>query len=130
MLTPKQQRFVDEYLIDLNATQAAIRAGYSKKTAYSQGQRLLKHVEVSQQIATAAAEHTKAAGIDTQWLMDEAKDLYEECRSNNDRPIAKGTLDMLGKWAGLADTNVKHDHTGTIEVVTHIDAPPGSDDES
>ena len=33
-LTAKQQRFCDEYLIDLNATQAAIRAGYSKKTAY------------------------------------------------------------------------------------------------
>lgn len=45
-LSPKQQRFVDEYLIDLNATQAAIRAGYSEKTAYSQGQRLLNNVEV------------------------------------------------------------------------------------
>ena len=45
-LTPKQQRFCDEYLIDLNATQAAIRTGYSEKTAYSQGQRLLKNVEV------------------------------------------------------------------------------------
>lgn len=45
-LTAKQQRFCDEYLIDLNATQAAIRAGYSKKTAYSQGQRILKNVEV------------------------------------------------------------------------------------
>lgn len=45
-LTAKQQRFCDEYLVDLNATQAAIRAGYSEKTAYSQGQRLLKHVEV------------------------------------------------------------------------------------
>ncbi len=38
-LTPKQARFVEEYLIDLNATQAAIRAGYSKKTAKQQGQR-------------------------------------------------------------------------------------------
>ncbi|MFR7383035.1 MAG: terminase small subunit, partial [[Clostridium] leptum] len=36
-LTAKQQRFVDEYLIDLNATQAAIRAGYSEKTAFSIG---------------------------------------------------------------------------------------------
>lgn len=45
-LTAKQQRFCDEYLIDLNATQAAIRAGYSKKTAYSQGQRMLKNAEV------------------------------------------------------------------------------------
>lgn len=45
-LTPKQQRFCDEYLVDLNATQAAIRTGYSEKTAYSQGQRLLKNVDV------------------------------------------------------------------------------------
>lgn len=46
-MTEKQKKFADEYLIDTNATQAAIRAGYSEKTAYSQGQRLLKNVEVS-----------------------------------------------------------------------------------
>ncbi|MBV1814513.1 terminase small subunit [Pseudomonas viridiflava] len=46
-LTAKQQRFVDEYLIDLNATQAAARAGYSKKTANEQGSRLLANVSVS-----------------------------------------------------------------------------------
>ncbi len=45
-LTKKQQRFCDEYLIDANATQAAIRAGYSKKTARSQGQRLLTNVDI------------------------------------------------------------------------------------
>lgn len=45
-LTAKKQRFCDEYLISFNATQAAIKAGYSEKTAYSQGQRLLKNVEV------------------------------------------------------------------------------------
>ena len=50
-INPKQQRFVDEYLVDLNATQAAIRAGYSKATAYSQGQRLLKHAEVGAEVA-------------------------------------------------------------------------------
>lgn len=44
-LNDKQKRFYHEYLIDFNQTQAAIRAGYSKKTAYSQGNRLLKHVE-------------------------------------------------------------------------------------
>lgn len=52
-LTDKQQRFVAEYLIDLNATQAAIRAGYSEATAYSQGQRLLKNVEVEKAISAA-----------------------------------------------------------------------------
>ena len=46
-LTPKQSRFVAEYLIDQNATQAAIRAGYSKKTASSQGERLLRNVEIA-----------------------------------------------------------------------------------
>lgn len=45
-MNTKQKRFCDEYLIDSNATQAAIRSGYSQKTAYSQGQRLLKNVEV------------------------------------------------------------------------------------
>ncbi len=45
-LNEKQAAFVREYAIDSNATQAAIRAGYSKATAYSQGSRLLKHVEV------------------------------------------------------------------------------------
>ena len=45
-MTPKQAMFVQEYLIDLNATRAAIAAGYSPKTAYSIGQRLLKHVEI------------------------------------------------------------------------------------
>ena len=44
--TAKQQAFVDEYPLDKNATKAAIRAGYSEKTAYSQGQRLLKKVEI------------------------------------------------------------------------------------
>lgn len=54
--TPRRQRFVAEYLIDLNATQAAIRAGYSKATAYSAGQRLLKNVEVAAAVEAAMAE--------------------------------------------------------------------------
>lgn len=50
MLNERQMRFVDEYMIDLNATQAAIRAGYSVKTAYSQGQRLLKNVGIKTEL--------------------------------------------------------------------------------
>ena len=58
-LTPKQQRFVDEYLIDLNATQAAIRAGYSEKTAQEQSSRLLSNVIVSDAIRQAQQERQK-----------------------------------------------------------------------
>lgn len=49
-MTAKQKRFCDEYLVDLNATQAAIRAGYSKKTANEQGARLLANVSVQEYI--------------------------------------------------------------------------------
>ena len=49
-LTEKQKRFVVEYIKDYNATQAAIRAGYSEQTAYSQGNRLLKKVEIKKAI--------------------------------------------------------------------------------
>jgi len=59
----KQQRFVDEYLIDLNATQAAIRAGYSAKTANEQGARLLANVSVSAAITAAQARRAKRTEI-------------------------------------------------------------------
>lgn len=55
-LNEKQKRFCHEYIKDRNATKAAIRAGYAEKTAYSQGQRLLKKVEASAYIAELAAE--------------------------------------------------------------------------
>jgi len=62
-LTPKQERFVEEYLIDLNATQAAMRAGYSAKTAHSMGPRLLVNVEVSAAIAEKRAELSARTNI-------------------------------------------------------------------
>lgn len=62
-LNAQQERFVAEYLIDLNATQAATRAGYSAKTAYSQGQRLLKNVEIAAAIEAAQAERSQRTNI-------------------------------------------------------------------
>lgn len=52
-LTGRQKLFIEEYLTDLNATQAAIRAGYSQKTAYQIGSRLLMNVEISKAISKA-----------------------------------------------------------------------------
>lgn len=62
-LTPKQKRFVEEYLVDLNATQAAIRAGYKERTAYSQGQRLLKNVEIQNKIQEAMDKRSERTEI-------------------------------------------------------------------
>ena len=70
-ITPKQQRFVDEYLIDLNATQAAIRAGYSVKTAEAQGSRLLTIVNVAQVVGEALAERSKRTGVNQDRIVQE-----------------------------------------------------------
>lgn len=62
-LTAKQKKFVEEYLIDLNATQAAIRAGYSPNTAQEQSSRLLSNVMVKNEIDKAMAERSRRTGI-------------------------------------------------------------------
>ena len=62
-MTGKQNRFVEEYLIDLNATQAAIRAGYSPKTANEQGARLLANASIRAAVDKAEAERSRRTGI-------------------------------------------------------------------
>ena len=61
--TPKQKRFVEEYLIDLNATQAAIRAGYSPETAKEIGNQNLTKRHIQRAIACAMAERSKRTGV-------------------------------------------------------------------
>ncbi|PXW75966.1 phage terminase small subunit [Blastomonas natatoria] len=69
-LTPKQEAFVREYLIDLNATQAAIRAGYSAKTAKQQGQRLLTNVDVQAAVTDGQAKRAEQTGIDAAYVLN------------------------------------------------------------
>ena len=70
-LTAKQQRFVEEYLIDLNATQAAIRAGYSVNNADKIGSELLGKTRVSSTIAKAMAERSKRTGVNQDKIVNE-----------------------------------------------------------
>ena len=70
-LTEKQQRFVDEYLIDLNATQAAIRAGYSVKTANEQGSQNLAKLSIIQAISERMAERSKRTGVNQDRVVQE-----------------------------------------------------------
>ena len=62
-MTKKQKRFIEEYLIDLNATQAAIRAGYSPDTAKSIGSENLTKPDITAQIARAMAERSRRTGV-------------------------------------------------------------------
>lgn len=70
-LTAKRQRFVEEYLVDLNATQAAIRAGYSAKTAMEQGYQLLQISSVADAIEKARAELSKRTEITQDMVLKE-----------------------------------------------------------
>ncbi|MDA4845929.1 terminase small subunit [Hoeflea poritis] len=95
-LNDKQKLFVTEYLKDMNATQAALRTGYSKKTAYSQGQRLLKNVEIQKAIEEAQDARLKRVDAEADWvlqrLLQEAEadiaDIYNE----------DGTLKPVHEW--------------------------------
>lgn len=97
-LTDKQQTFVDEYLLDLNGTQAAIRAKYSAKTANEQAARLLAKVSVQEAIAEQMAARSKKTGIDAEWLLkrlaQEAQadmaDLYDD--AGNLKPVKEWPL--------------------------------------
>lgn len=95
-LTAKQQRFVAEYLIDLNATQAAIRAGYSEKTAAEQASRLLTNVKVGEAIQAAMKARSERTEINADWVLkrlarDATADLADLYTEN-------GTLKPVHEW--------------------------------
>ena len=107
-LTPKQQRFVEEYLIDLNATQAAIRAGYSEKTAKSIGQENLtkpdiqKAIQEAQEILSNKTQLTVDMVVNG--LLKEAQD-YAEGSTQSSRVSAWA---HLGKHLGMFKDKIEH----------------------
>ncbi|HHW1601987.1 TPA: terminase small subunit [Pseudomonas aeruginosa] len=76
-LTKKQRLFVDEYLIDLNATQAAIRAGYSTRRAAEIGYQLLQRPEVAQAIQAAMAERSKRTEVEADYVIRRLREIDE-----------------------------------------------------
>lgn len=74
-LTTKREMFVREYLIDLNATQAAIRAGYSRKSASSQGDHLLREPAVAAAVRAAMDERARRAEITADRVLQEVAKL-------------------------------------------------------
>jgi len=115
-LNAKQSRFVQEYLIDLNATQAAIRAGYSKKTAHVIGAENLGKPKIAAAIADAQSQRSERTGITQDRVLAElAKIGFSDLRR------------VLSAGGGLLDPQSWDDDTagaiGSLEVVTR----PGSD---
>ena len=78
-LTAKQQRFVEEYLIDLNATQAAIRAGYSKKTAAVIGAQNLIKLNIQKAIQEAQNKRSERTEITQEYVLKSIHSVVERC---------------------------------------------------
>ncbi len=95
-LTPLMSRFVSEYLVDLNATQAAIRAGYSVKTAQQQGSRLLLNVVVAAEIAKKNQSRLDKVEYDAAELL---RELLEENNANLKQIYnADGSIKPIHEW--------------------------------
>lgn len=95
-LTPKQQRFVEEYLVDLNATQAAIRAGYSAKTAKAIGHENLTKPDVSAALDVALKARSTRTKIDADWLL--ARLAQEVDADQAELYDTKGQLKSIHEW--------------------------------
>jgi phage terminase small subunit len=81
-MTPKQERFVQEYTLDSNATQAAIRAGYSAKTAMEQGYQLLQKPSVKAAIQDMQAEHRERTKVTVESLTEKLRAAYDVAQKN------------------------------------------------
>ena len=119
-MTEKQKRFCDEYLIDLNATQAAIRAGYSKKTAYSIGQENLKKPEISAYIKKRMAEKEAALVADQDEVM---KYLTAVMRREMKEFVVVTLQNKIEKWVMDEDTGKLKKQTMTEETPAVVDIP-------
>jgi phage terminase small subunit len=116
MLTPKQQRFVEEYLKDSNATQAAVRAGYKPKHAPSIGSHLLKHKHVGEAVRLSRAGLTAQSRLTAGRVLEAIQALaFEEGIENHNRLKA---LELLGKHLVLFTE--KTEHSGEIQLPVRV----------
>jgi phage terminase small subunit len=111
-LTLKQQRFVDEYLIDLNATQASIRAGYSVKTAKEQGSQNLTKLNIQQAISEKMAERSRRTGV------------------NQDRVVLELAKIAFVKMTDIVDNQGKIKSTATEDDLACIESMKYKESES
>ena len=102
-LTPKQKRFVEEYLIDLNATQAAIRAGYSERTARAIGQENLTKPDIQDAIQKAMGKRSQRTGITQGQVLEALASMgFAEIDMESLKPTDKiKALELLGKHLGM-----------------------------
>jgi len=116
-LTPKQQAFIREYPVDFNATQAAIRAGYSVKGAQQQASRLLLNVVIQESIRTQVDRRNKAiekkVDVSAAWVIDRLVKTVDRCMQ-----ITPVMEKIDGEWVETGE--FKFEHTGSNKALEMI----------
>jgi len=119
-LTAKQQRFVAEYLIDLNATQAAIRAGYSEKTAYSIGGENLKKPEIADAVAAGQAKRAGVVEITAEKVLRDLEEVRVMALKDGAYGPAAKAIELCGKHIGMFVERSE----SSVTLNNAIDRPP------
>lgn len=124
-LTLKQERFVQEYLVDLNATQAAIRAGYSAKTASRIGPELLGKTCISEAIQKAIKKREKRTEVTQDYVIEKLREIAEKDASDGPDSELKyankiRALELLGKHTGAFDGGAKEGQNEPVKVVIDV----------
>lgn len=122
-LTDKQEMFCHEYLIDLNATQAAIRAGYSKNSANEQGAQNLAKLSIAQRIIELKAERNKRLEVDADYVLRRLVEIDE--MDVLDILLANGELKPIAQWpkvwrttlSGMDVTEMAGDAAGLLKKI-------------
>lgn len=128
-LTDKYERFAEEYIIDLNATQAAIRAGYSEKTARSQGQRLLTIPAIQDRIQELKIERAKRTAVTADMVVDQlAKIAFADIKDfldfgQREVPVmgVKGQLHEVKKKFDIVSGSFKTEKIPITKTVNYVD---------
>ncbi len=121
-LTDRQARFVAEYLIDLNATAAAVRAGYSKKNAGKIGPRLVGESRITQALADRLHARMKRTEITQDFVIENLKEIVERSMQHDgaddyDPRAAAKALELLGRHLGMFTDKIKLDGALTVSGV-------------
>ena len=126
-LTPKQERFVQEYLVDLNATQAAIRAGYSKKTAEVIGYENLRKPQIAQAVQRGMEVRQKRTEVTQDYVIKKLKEITDkdasDCQDSDLKYSNKiKALELLGKHVGAFEPKDERQDTASSLAETIVAA--------
>lgn len=114
-LTPKQTLFVKEYLIDLNATQAAIRAGYSEKAARVTASRMLTKANIMQSVMDGMKRTTAKADITAEYVLSTIRETVERCKQSTPVVDKNGDPVMVKTADGEVVPAYKFEHAGVMK---------------